>query len=141
MSTTLPNSPMMLDSTGRSIVQKLQGIIDALGGGGGGDMVMPPEYDPELEDNTKGYFRGQYVTYNDSLYKCKQFIYVTEGTPAGPFDDTKWDEWTQLPQEAIATPKAEAQMPEVLLETADATLKVITLRPLAIVHIPKAMLL
>ena len=96
MSTTLPNSPMMLDSTGRSIVQKLQGIIDALGGGGGGDMVMPPEYDPTLEDSSKGYFRGQYVTYNDSLYKCKEFIYVTEGTPAGPFDDTKWDEITDL---------------------------------------------
>ena len=96
MSTTLPDSPMMLDSTGRTIVQKLQGIIDALGGGGGGDMVMPPEYDPELEDSTKGYFRGQYVTYNDSLYKCKVFINVYEGHPAGPFDATKFDEITDL---------------------------------------------
>lgn len=96
MSTTLPNSPMMLDSTGRSIVQKLQGIIDALGGGGGGDMVMPPEYDPELEDPTKGYFVGQYVTYNESLYKCITDIYVSSGNPAGAFDDTKWTEITDL---------------------------------------------
>ena len=96
MSTTLPNSPMMLDSTGRSIVQKLQGIIDALGGGGGGDMVMPPEYDPELEDPTKGYFVGQYVTYNESLYRCITDVYVSSGNPAGAFDDTKWTEITDL---------------------------------------------
>ena len=66
---SLPNSPMMLDSTGQAMVQKLQGIINAIGGGGGGSMPLPPEYDPELEDPTKGYFVGQYVTYNDSLYK------------------------------------------------------------------------
>lgn len=93
---SLPNSPMLLDSTGQTIVQKLQGIIDALGGGGGGDMVMPPEYDPELEDSTKGYFVGQYVTYNDSLYKCTTDIYVSSGNPAGAFDDTKWTEITDL---------------------------------------------
>lgn len=92
---SLPNSPMMLDSTGQTIVQKLQGIIDALGGGGG-TLAMPPEYDPELEDNTKGYYVGQYVTYQDSLYKCNSTIYVTIGTPAGAFDDTKWDEITDL---------------------------------------------
>lgn len=102
MSTTLPNSPMVLDSTAQAIlatqqsmVTQLQGIIRALGGGGG-DLIMPPEYDPELEDYNKGYYVGQYVTYNDSLYKCNTTIYVSSGEPAGAFDSTKWDEITDL---------------------------------------------
>lgn len=93
---TLPNSPMMLDSTGQSIVQKLQGIINAIGGGGGGSMPMPPEYDPELEDSTVGYFEDQYVIYDSKLYKCIQQIYVDTGSPAGPFNSSKWVEITDL---------------------------------------------
>lgn len=93
MSTTLPNSPMMLDSTGQSIVQKLQGIINALGGGGGGDMVMPPEYDPDQETP---YYQGQYITYQDSLYKANTNISASTGYPVGAFDSTKWDEITDL---------------------------------------------
>ena len=92
---SLPNSPMMLDSTGQTIVQKLQGIIDALGGGGG-TMAMPPEYDPDLEDFSVGYFEDQYVTYDSKLYKCIQQIYVDTGSPAGPFDSSKWVEITDL---------------------------------------------
>ena len=96
MSTTVPSSPMMLDSTGQAMVQKLQGIINAIGGGGGGSMPMPPEYDPELEDYNKGYYQGQYVIYEDSIYKCNTAIYVSSGNPAGAFDSSKWDEITDL---------------------------------------------
>ena len=91
---TLPNSPMLLDSTGQVIAQKLQGIINALGGGGG--TVIIEEYDSSVlrypnTGETGGYTYkvGDYCSYNNSVYFCKTPIYWNETTPPA-FDSTKW---------------------------------------------------
>ena len=67
MSTYIPNSPSLLDSTGQVIVQKLQGIITALGGGGG--TVIIEEYDSSVlrypntnEDGGLTYKVGDYCS-------------------------------------------------------------------------------
>ena len=94
MSTTFPDSPALLDSTGRVIAQKLQGIIDALGGGGG--TVIIEEYDSSVlrypnTGETGGYTYkvGDYCSYNDAIYFCKTPINWNSTTPPG-FDSTKW---------------------------------------------------
>lgn len=91
---TLPNSPMLLDSTGQVIAQKLQGIINALGGGGG--TVIIEEYDSSVlrypnTGETGGYTYkvGDYCSYNDSIYFCKTPITWNSTTPP-EFDSTKW---------------------------------------------------
>lgn len=94
MSTTLPNSPMLLDSTGQVIAQKLQGIINALGGGGG--TVIIEEYDSSVlrypnsnEDGGYTYKVGDYCSYNDAIYFCNTPITWNSSTPP-EFDATKW---------------------------------------------------
>ena len=91
---TLPNSPMLLDSTGQVIAQKLQGIINALGGGGG--TVIIEEYDSSVlrypnTGETGGYTYkvGDYCSYNNSIYFCNTPINWNATTPPA-FDSTKW---------------------------------------------------
>lgn len=93
MSTTYPNSPALLDSTGQVIVQKLQGIINALGGGG---TVIIEEYDSSVlrypnsnEDGGYTYKVGDYCSYNNSIYFCNTPITLNSSTPP-EFDATKW---------------------------------------------------
>ena len=93
MSTYIPNSPALLDSTGQVIVQKLQGIINALGGGG---TVIIEEYDSSVlrypntnEDAGLTYKVGDYCSYNNSIYFCNTAITWNSTTPPA-FDSTKW---------------------------------------------------
>lgn len=73
----------------QDIVNWINNFVPPASGG-----PTPPDYDPDLEDYTVGYYVGQYVTYDDTIYRCNTSISVSSGSPAGPFDDTKWDEVT-----------------------------------------------
>ena len=91
---TLPNSPMLLDSTGQVIAQKLQGIINALGGGGG--TVIIEEYDSSVlrypnSDEISGYTYkvGDYCSYDNSIYFCKIPVIYNATTPV-VFDSNSW---------------------------------------------------
>lgn len=79
MSTTIPNSPGILDSTGIAIVEKLDDIAEALGGGGGGSsMPNPPEW-----DQTNAYSAGEYVLKDDVIYRARYDISANTAWSAG----------------------------------------------------------
>lgn len=108
MSTSLPNSPMMLDSTGQAVVAKLQGIISAInngGGGGGGAAFTAPAYDTTIARHGQysAYRYGDYCTYQDVIYRCITNNISVED-PCAAFDSTKWETFSSLAEELSAKP-------------------------------------
>ena len=92
---TLPDAPMMLDSTGQAMVGKLESIRLAIlsggGGGGGGTTFTAPPYDASVarHGTNYAYMYGDYCTYEDVIYRCiVSQIRITD--PPEAFDSTKW---------------------------------------------------
>lgn len=108
MSTSLPNSPMLLDSTGQAMVDKLERIRNAIlngGGGGGGTTFTAPPYDASIarHGSNVAYRYGDYCTYEDTIYRCIVYgIYVS--TPPAEFDSTKWEAVESLAIELSSKP-------------------------------------
>lgn len=105
---TLPNSPMLLDSTGQAMVTKLESIRLAIlngGGGGSGAAFTAPAYDASIarHGSNIAYRYGDYCTYQDVIYRCITYgIRVT--TPPQDFDSTKWETIDSLAVEISSKP-------------------------------------
>ena len=106
---TLPNSPMMLDSTGQAMVTKLESIRLAIlngGGGGGGGSVKPATYDASIarHGNYLAYIYGDYCTYEDVAYRCIAYSISANAQNPPAFDSTKWQAVENIYDEIASKP-------------------------------------
>lgn len=113
MSQTTPNAPMLLDSTGQAIVNKLNGIKSAIenGGGGGGGGSCPAYLKPQAYDasvarygNTLAYRYGDYCDYEGTPYRCISSFGIDVEDPVHAFDLTEWEEVTNFINELALKP-------------------------------------
>ena len=105
---TLPDSPMMLDSTGQVMAAKLEAIRQAIlnsGGGGGGAGFTADEYDTTIARHGSGtaYMYGDYCKYNDVIYRCITYQ-IIKTSEASAFNSQYWEEFTSLSEELSAKP-------------------------------------
>lgn len=108
MSTTLPDSPMFLDSTGQVMAAKLEAIRQAIlnsGGGGGGAGFTADEYDTTVarHGTNYAYMYGDYCKYNDVIYRCIEY-YIQKTNSASAFNSSQWEEFSSLAEELTAKP-------------------------------------
>lgn len=103
MSTTFPDSPMFLDSTGQAMIAKLEAIRQAIlnsGGGGGGGSVKPANYDATTAKYTGtsyAYIYGDCCSYQDVSYILTGAEYVTANAQNPPaFDSTIWETFDNI---------------------------------------------
>ena len=106
---TLPDSPMMLDSTGQALVDKLERIRNAIlnsgGGGGGGAAFTAPPYDASIvrHGSSIAYRYGDYCTYDSAIYRC--IVYgIRVSDPPVEFDSEQWEAIESLATELSSKP-------------------------------------
>ena len=105
---TLPDSPMLLDSTGQAMINKLEGVRQAIlnsGGGGGGAGFTADEYDTTIARHGTyyAYMYGDYCKYNDVIYRCITYQ-IAKTSEASAFNSQYWEEFTSLSEELSAKP-------------------------------------
>lgn len=101
---TLPDSPMMLDSTARAMVAKLESIrlaiLNSGGGGGGGGSVKPANYNTSEEKYAgtgKAYIYGDCCSYQDEMYVLTGAAYISANSQNPPaFDLTVWTAFSNI---------------------------------------------